>query len=97
MEDPPFVKPFPEDETMTDAESPSLDRSTACPVYETRGECNTGLKCRFLGAHCTKNDDGTWGVTVNEEKQARAAVTEAELNFINGETLKQIRSKKVCL
>ena len=81
---------------MTEAENPSLDRSTTCPVHETRGECNTGLKCRFLGAHYTKNEAGTWDVTVNAEKQALTAVTETELNFITGETLKQIRSKKVC-
>ncbi|KAK7683626.1 tRNA-dihydrouridine synthase 3 [Cerrena zonata] len=94
IEDPPFVKPFPEDETMADADSPSLDRSTTCPVFETMGACNTGLKCRFLGAHSTKNEDGSWAVTVNEEKQALTAVTERELNFIDGDTLKKIRSKK---
>ncbi|CAL1709528.1 unnamed protein product [Somion occarium] len=91
---PPFVKPFPDEEIMTDAENPSLDFSTSCPVFEAQGECNTGLKCRFLGAHVRKLDSGNWKVTVDEEKRARAATTEKELNFIDGIALKQVRSKK---
>jgi len=91
---PPFVKLPSEDATMVDQSSPSIDPTTTCPVHAVRGECKTGLKCRFLGAHAQKTDAGTWEVTVDEEKKARSAVLEAELNFIGADTLKKLRTKK---
>ncbi|TCD67355.1 tRNA-dihydrouridine synthase 3 [Steccherinum ochraceum] len=93
-EEPPFVTLPSEDAVMVDQSSPSMDPSTTCPVHAVRGECRMGLKCRFLGAHARKTDAGDWEVTVDEEKKARSAVLEAELNFIGGETLKKLRTKK---
>ena len=95
VEEPPFVNLPSEDENMVDQSSPSIDLNTTCPVYATRGECRTGLKCRFLGGHARKNEEGSWEVTVDEEKKALSAVLEAELNFIGSETLKRLRTKKV--
>lgn len=83
------------DTEMVDAGCPSLDNSTVCPVFIVRGECNHGFKCRFLGNHVCKDESGRWKVTQNEDRQALAAVTEQELNFIGPDSLKQVRSKKV--
>lgn len=91
----PFISPSNADEVMTDAQNPSIDWSTACPVFEQTGECRHGLRCRFLGGHIRKAEYGKLELVINEEKQARTVVTETELNFVTGETLKQIRSKKV--
>ncbi|KAI0080450.1 zinc finger dihydrouridine synthase [Panus rudis PR-1116 ss-1] len=88
---PPFVKV---NDGMIDPENPSFDFSTTCPVYQFKGECNTGMKCRFLGAHVRKGESGLWEVVIDEEKKARSAAAETELNFIDGTTLKQIRQKK---
>ncbi|THH29491.1 hypothetical protein EUX98_g4689 [Antrodiella citrinella] len=92
-DEPPFVKPS-EDAIMVDESSPSIDPTTRCPVHTVRGECKTGLKCRFLGAHVRKTDTGSYEMTVDEERQALSAVTEAELNFVGADTLKKLRSKK---
>ena len=91
---PPYVN-MGKDETIVDAENPSINREVKCPVFETRGECTTGYKCRFLGGHVQDTDDGEVSLVVDEAKKAFAAVSEVELNPIDGETLKQIRSKKV--
>ncbi|KAL4247532.1 tRNA-dihydrouridine(47) synthase [NAD(P)(+)] [Abortiporus biennis] len=94
LDSPPFVKPRPDAE-MIDAQSPSLDFNTICPVYAVRGECKHGLKCRFLGAHVRKGEDGrSWEMIKDEEKIAQSATTEPELNFIDAVTLKQLRTKK---
>ena len=84
---------------MADAECPSLDLSTTCPVYNVKGKCDHGFKCRFLGGHVRKDDVGSnqWQVMIDEDKRAHSAVTETELNFIGPNGLRQVRSKKVCL
>lgn len=92
---PPFVH-IP-DVQVVDAGCPSLDTSTTCPVYNVKGECNHGFKCRFLGNHVRKDDDGRWQVTNDESKRALSAVSEHEVNFIGPTGLKQVRSKKVRL
>lgn len=91
----PFVN-IP-DAGMVDAECPSLDASTTCPVYNVRGECNHGFKCRFLGSHVRKDnsESGQWQVMIDHDKRALSAVTEQEMNFIEASGLKQVRSKKV--
>lgn len=83
---------------MADAKYPSLDWSTTCPVFENTGECKHGLRCRFLGGHVRTTDEGTLELVVHDEKKAQTAITDTELNSVAGDTLKQIRSKKVpCL
>ena len=91
---PPYVT-LDEDKSMVDADHPSVNWDVKCPVFETRGECTTGFKCRFLGGHVRKGDDGELSLIVDEDKKARTAVSEVEVNFIDGDALKKIRSKKV--
>lgn len=94
----PFISSSNEDEAMSDAKIPSIDWSTTCPVFERTGECKHGLRCRFLGGHVRRTDEGTLELVVHEEKKAHTAITDTELNFVAGDTLKQIRWKKVtCL
>lgn len=92
---PPFVTVSNEDETMADAAEPSIDWSAKCPVFEAVGECSQGLKCRFLGGHARKGENGEIALATDEEKKAREAIAQTEVNFVTGETLKAIRSKKV--
>ncbi|PSR72129.1 hypothetical protein PHLCEN_2v11977 [Hermanssonia centrifuga] len=91
---PPFVLSVADDEEMADAENPSVDWTVKCPVYEAMGECKHGLKCRFLGGHVRKGEDGQLILTTNEEKKVLAATTEEEVNFAGTESLKLIRTKK---
>lgn len=72
---------------------PSIDWSTTCPIFAETGECRYGFKCRFLGAHA--RIDGT-SVTIvgDEDKKARAALTANELNFVSGNLLNSLRTKK---
>ena len=92
---PPFVKKSDGDDSMADADMPSVDWTAKCPAFETLGECKHGLKCRFLGGHVRKGEDGQLSLIVNEEKKATAVSTETEVNFVGPEALKQIRTKKV--
>lgn len=81
---------------MRDVDQPQFDETVRCPAYDAAGECKHGLKCRFLGAHCTRNEDGNVALLVDDEKKAIAASTETELNFVDADILKEIRTKKVC-
>ncbi|OSD00670.1 zinc finger dihydrouridine synthase [Trametes coccinea BRFM310] len=92
---PPFVR-LPDVEMAEDAEAPqtSLDFTTTCPIFQHTGECRHGLKCRFLGSHVQKKEDGQLELVVDEEKKARLAAAETELNFLDADTLKKIRTKK---
>ncbi|KAF8639202.1 hypothetical protein AX17_001688 [Amanita inopinata Kibby_2008] len=73
---------------------PSIHLGIKCPVFEERGECRFGLKCRFLGGHVLVDENNDVTSAVDEEKKADSAVTAEEVNFVNGETLKMLRSKK---
>ncbi|KAF7800240.1 hypothetical protein EIP86_011487 [Pleurotus ostreatoroseus] len=80
---------------MSETSSASIDPLAKCPAYETIGECKHGLKCRFLGGHVRKSEDGQYHLTVDEELKTRAAVSETEVNFVGQDTLKLIRTKKL--
>lgn len=90
----PFVEVLPDTE-MKDEQYPTVDFSTKCPVFERTGECKHGFKCRYLGGHTRKNDAGLLELITDEEKVARSASSETELNFIDPGTLKLLRTKKV--
>lgn len=72
----------------------SLDFSTTCTCFNETGECRLGFKCRFLGAHARRGDDGAITLVVDEEKKSKVALTTTELNHISPETLKIIRTRK---
>lgn len=92
---PPYISTTSSpDAEMSEGNTPSLDFSTKCPVFERTGECRYGLKCRFLGGHARLREGGEVETLTDEEKKARAAIAETELNFIDGVTLRTIRSKK---
>ncbi|KAI9068651.1 zinc finger dihydrouridine synthase [Trametes sanguinea] len=92
---PPFVRlPDVEMAEAEDAPQTSLDFTTTCAIFQRTGECRHGLKCRFLGNHVQKKENGELELVVDEEKRARLAAAETELNFIDGDTLKKIRTKK---
>lgn len=94
-EDPPFVQQAVADEVMNEGDQPRFDETTYCPVYDRTGECQLGLKCRFLGAHGKREESGQVVLIVDDEKKAIAASTETELNFVDADDLKNIRTKKV--
>ena len=75
----------------------SLDPTTTCAIFDRVGECKHGLKCRFLGAHARTREDGELELVTDEEKKARCVAAEAEVNFIDADTLRKIRTKKVSL
>ncbi|KAI0357848.1 zinc finger dihydrouridine synthase [Trametes cingulata] len=92
---PPFVRlPDVEMSENGDASKTSLDFTTTCPIFQHTGECRHGLKCRFLGNHVRTKENGELGLVVDEEKKARLIAAETELNFIDGDTLRKIRTKK---
>ena len=88
---PPYVlMPVPSAEREA-----SIDFSTSCPVFQERGECGHGLRCRFLGCHIQRGNTGKLELVTNDEKVARRKLETTELNYIGLDILKQIRSKKV--
>ena len=78
-----------------DTSKSSLDANTTCPIFQKIGECKHGLKCRFLGSHSRIQENGELELIVDEEKKARVAASETEVNFIDADTLRKIRTKKV--
>ncbi|TBU59815.1 zinc finger dihydrouridine synthase [Dichomitus squalens] len=94
LNEPPFVR-LPDVE-MEEGQAPrtSLDPNTTCPVFQRTGECKQGLKCRFLGNHARTREVGELELVVDEEKKAHVAASETEVNFIDGDTLRKIRTKK---
>ena len=93
--EPPFVPP-PGAPKGTDAsEQPSADFPIRCPVFEATGSCRIGLKCRFLGGHARKAEDGTVSLVEDEGKKKATLTANTELNFVSPTTLKLLRTKKV--
>lgn len=90
---PPFVDIVKR--SFVDDDGSSVDFNTVCPVFLETGECRHGLKCRFLGGHVRKGENGELILLTDEEKQARSAVSGKEVNFMSPDTLKLLRSKKV--
>lgn len=78
-------------------ESESVDFPTWCPPFEATGSCRIGLKCRFLGGHMRKAEDGTVSLMEDEEKKRATSTANTELNFVSPPTLKLLRTKKVDL
>ena len=78
----------------------SLDPETRCPVHSETGSCRHGFKCRFLGAHVKSLKNGFSDellLVVDGEKAAHAAVSAMELNFIDPDVRKQLRTRKVTM
>ena len=76
----------------------SLDPTTLCPIYSETGKCRHGFKCRFLGAHAMAAVDGfpdELSLVVDGDKAAHAAISAAELNFVDPDVRKQLRTRKV--
>ena len=73
----------------------SINPRTVCPVFRERGECRHGFKCRFLGGHVKKGEDGTLQLLKDEARITASTDTAVERNFLPGEALKQLRTKKV--
>jgi tRNA-dihydrouridine synthase 3 len=86
-----------ESEEPFESESESVDFPTRCPPFETTGSCRIGLKCRFLGDHMRKAEDGTVSLVEDEEKKKASLTANTELNFVSPSTLKLLRAKKVDL
>uniref|UniRef100_A0A8H7XP70 tRNA-dihydrouridine(47) synthase [NAD(P)(+)] n=1 Tax=Psilocybe cubensis TaxID=181762 RepID=A0A8H7XP70_PSICU len=74
---------------------PSLDLNTVCPIFAETGECGYGFKCRFLGGHIRISEEsGELSLVTDEDKKAQAAVTAKELNFVETDVQKALRSRK---
>ncbi|KAL4076835.1 hypothetical protein V8B97DRAFT_2084564 [Scleroderma yunnanense] len=91
---PPFVVTDESLQHSSAAEDSSLDFGTTCACFEEAGECRVGLKCRYLGAHAHKDENGVINLTVDEEKKSRVALTTTEMNHVSADTLKMIRTRK---
>ena len=74
---------------------PSIDFTTRCPVFEAMGTCRLGLKCRFLGGHVRKTEDGAVVLVEDEEKKRLTLTANSELNAISSTAMKLLRTKKV--
>ncbi|PAV17921.1 zinc finger dihydrouridine synthase [Pyrrhoderma noxium] len=72
----------------------SIDPSAYCPVFHERGTCRSGYKCRYLGSHITKTESGDLDLVKDEDKVAHRSLETAEVNYLPGFTLKQLRSRK---
>ncbi|KAI0267398.1 zinc finger dihydrouridine synthase [Gloeopeniophorella convolvens] len=92
--EPPFVALPGALENGDGVEESSVDFTTRCPIFEATGSCRLGLKCRFLGGHVRKSEDGTVALVEDEEKKARTLAANTELNFVSPGTLKLLRAKK---
>jgi len=93
--EPPFVS-LPSTAKGNDAsEQPSVDFPIRCPVFEATGSCRIGVKCRFLGGHARKAEDGTASLVEDEGKKEVTLTANTELNFVSPTTLKLLRTKKV--
>ncbi|KIO11271.1 hypothetical protein M404DRAFT_127500 [Pisolithus tinctorius Marx 270] len=90
----PFVVVNEPSQNGTEGGESSLDFGTTCTCFDEAGECRMGFKCRFLGAHARRGDDGAVTLVVDEEKKSRVALTTTELNHVNSETLKIVRARK---
>ena len=99
---PPFV--FPGDEEAKNVANQatgvgsSLDPTTVCSVHSEIEKCKYGFKCRFLGAHVkVAGDDFSdeLSFVVDGDMVARAAVSAAELNFIDPDVRKQVCTRKM--
>ena len=80
------------------AETHSSLNPTTCAIYSETGKCRHGFKCRFLGAHAKAAVDGfpdELALVVDEDKTAHAAISAAELNFVDPDVRKQLRTRKV--
>lgn len=75
--------------------STSIDTSSVCPVFEEKGECRAGYKCRFLGAHVNKSDAGSLDLVKDIEKVSRRKLETIEMNFLPPEAFKNLRTRKV--
>jgi tRNA-dihydrouridine synthase 3 len=97
--EPPFVALPSAAEEIEESGGPSsvVDFPTRCPVFEATGSCRIGLKCRFLGGHMRKAEDGTVSLVEDEERKRVALTANTELNFVSPTTLKLLRTKKVDL
>ncbi|KAL0572766.1 tRNA-dihydrouridine synthase 3 [Marasmius crinis-equi] len=77
--------------------SSSTGRPVICPVFEEFGECRYGYKCRYLGAHVKSKESETEApeLVKDEEKKARVAISNTEVNYVRPETQKLLRTKKL--
>lgn len=64
-------------------------------MFNEKGECRHGFKCRFLGNHVKKSESGELDLVVDQEKVARRCIETSELNYLPSESLKLLRTKKV--
>lgn len=93
--DPPFVSlPSTDANETEEPEESSVDSVTGCPVFGATGSCRLGLKCRFLGGHVRKAEDGTVALVEDEEKKALTLAANTEHNSVSPTALKLLRTKK---
>ncbi|KAF7296829.1 tRNA-dihydrouridine(47) synthase [NAD(P)(+)] [Mycena indigotica] len=82
--------------TATEGEA-AVKSETRCPLFDELGVCQFGFRCRYLSAHSKLNESGVLTLVTDEDKRARMAVAGAEMNRLNAEAQKALRSKKYAL
>ncbi|KAF9518668.1 hypothetical protein BS47DRAFT_1370980 [Hydnum rufescens UP504] len=92
----PFLPPH---EARSSDLVPSVDLSTACPIFLEKGCCKHGFKCRFLGGHIRHTDSANGDIfalaILRDETVELSRIGQTkEGNAIDPGVLKQLRSRK---
>lgn len=84
----------------------SIDIFTNCPVYDALGHCPQGWKCRYLGGHVRKAEEGTtanaavdgWILKGDDEekmKMVQEREMDGEMNFVPGGMMYALKGRRV--
>ncbi|KAF2401872.1 tRNA-dihydrouridine(47) synthase [NAD(P)(+)] [Trichodelitschia bisporula] len=76
-----------------------------CPIWQAKGHCNAGWKCRWVHSHSTKRilEDGREELVLveDEERKAKAGITDSNkdesdlYNVVDIQTKMNLRKKKI--
>ncbi|KAH7101228.1 FMN-linked oxidoreductase [Auriculariales sp. MPI-PUGE-AT-0066] len=65
-----------------------------CPVFAEEGICRLGWKCRFLGTHLSKTEDGKPELIRDDAKASVVKERVQELNFVQFDVLKALHRRQ---
>jgi tRNA-dihydrouridine synthase 3 len=104
---PPFVLGNQVVSAGEDVVGKRLDTTTICPVKRDLGWCPYGMKCRFLGSHLKRVEDGDhskgaeneryggWELTDHVELEQKAGWKQGETNWQDHEVIRKLRFHSV--
>ena len=106
---PPFVLGNEVVSAGDDVVGRRLDTTTVCPVKRDLGWCPYGMKCRFLGSHLKRVEEGDngkgkgaeneryggWELTDHVEPEQKAGWKQGETNWQDHEVIRKLRFHSV--